>query len=632
MKNSLVGVLSCVAFAAAAETLYPVYTVTTAGDAGATNALEACVVSVVAAEGAEPTETTFAALDKSLGKFSGTFVMRPTGYLQGTPAMTNFTGVIRIETGAYISTGAGCLGPMVGNKAPKLWVLDGASLVNAAQKARPDGCVYNELHLAGAGHENIGAYCHALAIGHNDYCFYNYLYLEADTDFGFATNTRCDFGGDYCRKLYLQDHVLTVRKATPSSPSGGYFCTYATGLVAGGDHGRLIVKDGCVLYPQSAPVWEGGAANRIVIEDPSFMGYFNALPVMPWTLVWNSSATFTVNEGSSDGVNTSPSGWNATANTNRNAYCGSIEIGQYGLLLRATTAGGNHGARLQGDISGSGGLFGRDLVLELSGSNSWQGASCAKRTLDGYESGFGFHGAKSMPGDCAQLTFSNAFCRLVESRFAHGRDSWDLPPVAFHVGAGEKQALAIYETTNSVVNGGVPCALGGLTGTLASLRKTGAGELVVEPTLAITGVTEVLEGTLRLGKAATYSAAPGLWEGNLDADPAQRAEWYRVNKSLPSGDPEKVATTDLPCYKFYVSSECITNRISGDLTYSRVYGWPWHNFEVVTYTGYLWNRNATNETWTFVGSVYDACRLFLNGSQVFTIYDGGNLGVKTAKV
>ena len=76
----------------------------------------------------------------------------------GTVAMTNFTGEIRINSGALIVDAVGWLGVAVTEKAPKLYVEDGASLVPTCPEIR-GGKIFNELHLKGAGYNGIGAFC-----------------------------------------------------------------------------------------------------------------------------------------------------------------------------------------------------------------------------------------------------------------------------------------------------------------------------------------------------------------------------------------------------------------------------------------------------------------------------------------
>ena len=172
MKKMLVALAALCVCGARAETLYPVYTVTTEGDGIATNLLEECMVQVVDAEGATPREVAYADLDKSAGNFHGTFVINAASYLMGSVTMTNFTGEIRIQSGALIVDAVGWLGVADSSQAPKVYVADGASLVPTCPVVR-GGKIYNELHLAGNGYNGIGAFCNRYRAAHNDYCFYN---------------------------------------------------------------------------------------------------------------------------------------------------------------------------------------------------------------------------------------------------------------------------------------------------------------------------------------------------------------------------------------------------------------------------------------------------------------------------
>jgi hypothetical protein len=132
-----------------ADTLYPVYTVTTEGDGIATNLLEECTVQVVDAEGATPREVAYADLDKSAGNFHGTFVINAASYLMGSVTMTNFTGEIRIQSGALIVDAVGWLGVAVSSQAPKVYVADGASLVPTCPVVR-GGKIYRDVYGGGS--------------------------------------------------------------------------------------------------------------------------------------------------------------------------------------------------------------------------------------------------------------------------------------------------------------------------------------------------------------------------------------------------------------------------------------------------------------------------------------------------
>ena len=186
MKSSLLSV--CVAalgfVACAAEDPYPRYVVK--GTGVATNELEALDVEVTASEGAAAETKAFAELDKAAGHFTGTFVFDTTNVVVGTTQMTNFTGVIRIKSGALVVDVVGCLGPASSSTAPALYIENGASLVPTCAVVR--GCkIYNELHLAGTGFEGKGAFCSSYRAGHGDYCFYGAIYLDEDAMIGFTT-------------------------------------------------------------------------------------------------------------------------------------------------------------------------------------------------------------------------------------------------------------------------------------------------------------------------------------------------------------------------------------------------------------------------------------------------------------
>ena len=116
----------------------------------------------------------------------------------------------------------------------------------------------------------------------------------------------------------------------------------------------------------------------------------------------------------------------------------------------------------------------------------------------------------------------------------------------------------------------------------------------VQPDTAI----RIEDGTLLL---PSYTVTPGLWEGSL-ANP----------KTNPTdANPSNINTVDPnPC----TAIELTTTAANGGSTVAtyNINGKPWANYTTYVYTGYIWNRNKTNETWTFAKSFDDALTLSLD--------------------
>ena len=592
MKTSLFASIVAVAhLCASAEVLYPVYTVTTSGDGIVTNRLEECEVSVVDSEGAEPRIVPFAQLDKSEGNFSGTFVINASSYLMGTVSMTNFTGEIRINSGALIVDAVGWLGVAETERAPKLYVEDGASLVPTSPVVR-GGKIYNELHLKGAGYNGIGAFCSRYRAGHNDYCFYNNIYIDADATIGMWTGHRIDTHGAKC-SIYLNGNTLTFKNFRSSGET--IFCTYSSFIHFG--TGNLFL-DGVKLLVQDKRTggWTFEPGGKITAHNRATFGFNKSGMNIPVPMVVDGNS-FAI-----EGVGGMAKFSDATVITNR--YQGPI-------LLNKSMTVKNGGVALMGDVSGTGGIKVTSCLLQLGGTNTFSGAV---NISGNSSSGIAFRHEKAVSPNMQYINITNAPLHAVSDELKCGTDTqYELPPLRYHVDEGYTYKLG----ANILLTNHVSAVIsGGVNGQIASLRKTGAGELSILANYSITGRTEVLGGVLRLAPASQYSALPGLWEGVVTTNEEGKAE--ALEKNL------KVAELDI--YNVYKSTMCPSNRVVSDVYLFGKRKAPfWDTFMVTTYSGYLWNRTSEDVEVTLLGSILDAWMVYVNGRLVCSLYDGERL-------
>ena len=146
-------------------------------------------------------------------------------------------------------------------------------------------------------------------------------------------------------------------------------------------------------------------------------------------------------------------------------------------------------------------------------------------------------------------------------------------------GGYEKAFGAISASSGTLVN---------VTGTCASFEKTGAGEFFLDVPLAVQdGVLDVKEGTLRLAQKQ-----PGLFVGD---------------KTYPDNTIGMAALNRF---------DILTGRgveLFPSLAYEPASSGFYENFHLVTYSGYVWNHEPTNVTWTFAFTFDDEANVAING-------------------
>ena len=158
--------------------------------------------------------------------------------------------------------------------------------------------------------------------------------------------------------------------------------------------------------------------------------------------------------------------------------------------------------------------------------------------------------------------------------------------------------------TNSVVqfNGPVVCSLPSVefsgTGLVSAcsgtwkdtVLKTGAGELVYESQLGA-DLLDVQGGTVRFTRKVLK---PGLFGGSK-------------------------TYTESTIYNAYAQSDLlVTNSVSLNMPLMETAGWSAN--VLVTYSGYIWNTNTTDVTWTWHCCIDDACDVWIDGARVISQY------------
>ena len=127
--------------------------------------------------------------------------------------------------------------------------------------------------------------------------------------------------------------------------------------------------------------------------------------------------------------------------------------------------------------------------------------------------------------------------------------------------------------------------------------------------LTATSIDTVIDDTIRIegGTLLLPSgvAQPGLREGYLTGTQGGNG----IDPTTPN-----LAISDGPVEPSFTAANGPYRANSGPIN-----GKPWVNNSTYVYTGYIWNRSATNETWTFAKSFDDAIHINLDGQ----IWDHG---------
>ena len=143
----------------------------------------------------------------------------------------------------------------------------------------------------------------------------------------------------------------------------------------------------------------------------------------------------------------------------------------------------------------------------------------------------------------------------------------------------------------TATSGGVANVSGAITA--SSFTKTGPGVFDLEPALDSAKPIEVREGTLRLPQVG-----PGLWEAaHAHATGKEREAEFRAQ----------------PVFKEAVSTSLVYLYTNGVNETSL-----WKDYMNVFYSGYIWNTNATAQTWTFAGVLDDGIMLVIDETEVFS--------------
>lgn len=497
------------------------------------------------------------------GNLVTNFVKRGTGTLVVEKSISDYVGDITVEAGAYRFTTNSALGRLAGEDVcGSVYVLDGATL-----DAHPPEDLSNG---------------EAWGYWNKRICF------AGDGVDGIGALVHSGVKDVIKRMVFSSNLVMTadakignLSRYTMYMSGGinpmwldmnGHTLTFGgAGVTAWGcwnirNPGNIVAETGFIMQNRNTHI-DGDSGNVLTMGDGTALG-FNLTSGSPirWTLDASGMKGINVLNGSAE--------YNKT---NISCWAGPVLLGENRPRIDLKNG---FWFSFYGPISGNGGLYvtsyasGPAGCLNLMGEGStFKGGVAADRsTVALWSSG-------AIPADGGALMLTNSTAVLENDDI-----TYSLPELAVH-GSG-------------VVSNGC--------GSWRSVVKTGNGELVWKS----------VSGTDRLvvkGGSVSFPASRASIAGLIESERTEYASY-----------PATKAAWDM------VFTNIITR--GADAYYNK-----WHhlwedpmlassNRYMIAYTGYIWNNESTNVTWTFAGAANTHLGVRIDGTEVFYFTGTGNTG------
>ena len=570
MKSFLIMASVSLLYVTAGAYEEPVYTVTVAAG---TNNLDEATVEVT--QNGETTSAAFSSLTLDKG---GTFVKKGTGWLQSSTAMSVFTGEVVVAEGALILTEDGQAGAIRNDNSKyrtdwtgsaRLVVSNGATIVLVTSTADTWAHLKQPVVISGEGLNGLGAIYHVSESKSDNgtQLYHSHVTLLGDTKIVYEDDGRVGIG--YC-VFDMNGHDLTC-VTLGSSRANQVLC----GLQV--KNPGNILADHTQLYFSASKTWEGTAANTIVLTNNPYFRMYNFGGQIKWTLVNAYEGLIGYSQDASTSVtydDPTQNIWHGPWRLDKNMYIGA-----------STTGSDNYGIVLAGNVSGEGGITLRHHWLRLkSKSNTFKGGVTV--TTSGH---LVLYGNGSLPANGGTLKIQNGGEVIFDetNTDALSLTTMAYPAIDWNVASGSTATLP--GTTNTIVKSlvkrgaGTLDLVGDLTGTE---DLTGA--------VAVTGVTEIAAGTLRLPCARSgfvsgwFNSSDSGNESNSDA--GQNLGYMTTNKI--------VRRTELA----YTSDSNAWRRTSSN--------------GVIAYHGYIWNRGEEDKRIVFAQAMWKGSYLYIDGTRI----------------
>ena len=499
------------------------------------------------------------------------FVKLGVGTLSVSEDLTAYMGDITIHEGTYSFTTNVALGKL-SNSAGSVYVDDGATL--DYHPVKPAGGWYTKrIAFGGSGVNGAGALSYSGTESNSRMCFGSNLVMRADAlirNKNSSSPTLHQAGGLYNVWLDMNGHTLT----------------FAGGAVLWGNlnirnPGHIIVSNQ-TFYIQSANTdFGGGAENTFTYRNSSGVLKFNQMRGnIPWTFKPESLSAISFEADSAGTINTNQNYWNGPV----------VLTGGQRLEVRPR----NRHFSFRGPISGDGWLSvrgesnGGHLSL-FSGENSFTGGAV------GYQATYHLWNDGALPADGGSLSLTNAGVRL------------ENPDVTYTL-----PTLELYRS-NSISGG---------KGTWRKVVKAGDGAAVWD-SLSGSDLLDVKSGTVRFTMSPRAPIA-----GLIESKRTYYTSGNAYTEVYSDWNALKVATNGvtLAAEAYYdLSHHLWTDPWPADVTSSsRRY--------TFSYTGYLWNNETTNVTWSFAGCAFTHVGVTIDRTNVVFRWTGNGGGTEKGSV
>ena len=584
MKNMLMAVLvAAIGSAQGGKVLnYPVYTVTV--PPAVSNSLASlsagCTFTKTAASGEEPEATSSA--DFLAETAAGTLVKRGEGWLVIEEPIADWTGQIHVEEGVLRAACSNALGKVMVSATSSVsyptdadgtYVSSGATLfMDASFCSTGPTREKKTIVFEGTGAPGLNGALVAYGRGLKDNTAWPLganPRLSGDATIYIDINRKSANVAAGCPRLSLNqkayprivldlaEHVLTLKGRVDEGYNDpiGSDLNFNQGVISNGH----IVVENVIFHEQNAPQLIGGSEYTLHMKPQSILAFESLWPPVTnnWTLLYESANVWKTYHS-----NKTSTGYEL-GHTNYYCWNGPVEL--RAPIRTAPGTAGFYGLALNGPVSGNygihahGGNSTNSTALHLSSPNNTftGGVGLYRARLFAYHSG-------ALPAAGAMLAATNS------EVYFPAVENYELPAAEF-----VKTGLV-----HSAINGTISGAWN------TALVKKGAGELFYDSTFDAP-LLDVQGGGVKL-----HCAQPGLIYG-----------------ILPGSNSSRGATVEME------SNVIPTNSVALG---TDVYYASRPKFTCYIYSGYIWNREATNVTWTFASTLLNGSRLLIDGTQLFS--------------
>ena len=484
--------------------------------------------------------------------------------------ITAYAGDIHIVEGTWRvvnSKGLGTLSKTAkAEDVGQVFVGEGATL----EEKCTESPVYfgKRIHIAGKGVNGVGALLANGTVNYGATPWGSNLFLDDDAFANSITEKFWYMNSSDPNYITFGGHVFTVCGGTGSSR----FVVF--GNVRNTDVGTIVLTNSTVLSFQGGNelLSKNGENGKIVVPYGCKLNGNGWRGRYEWAVEWDSTTFVTPGTFSSAAT---------VAITNKNTLHGPVALKRnMGVTI---SNGGGFG--LMGEISGSGGLVfingGNNVVPTnhvwvTNPENTFSGGVVVKEVV------LELPANGAVPADGGMIAVTN-------SSFVFSDAIYDLPAIDI-----------VNNPTCSVENG---------KGKFKSITKRGLGTIDYVSAIG-TDYLDLQNGYLRLayrGKCLPWKA--GLVEGASYTTNDASAASNRIR----NGQPVDPVTIQLAPEAMYANhTYYLRKRPAWDVDQKTTH-------YSIAYTGYIWNREGHDVTWTFAGDVSTHLSLFLDGVKLLDV-------------